>query len=294
MPQVYTRQSAFSNGDVIDAPLFNAEFDQIEQTFSSVVGHLHDGTVGGGAIIDYSSLSSTPVLDAANFTYDSRVMSGVLSGLEGNFDVSTGHKHDGTAGEGVPIPFIQKSTTGVYIDTTTPASPKINFRINGVVLYTSDADYFSDTTVLKHTPDGGTAGNLSTYLYGLEIAVGDAESDAAAASLSADRAESAAQTLGIPVYHADGSTATISNSAENADLVFEGDGTVVLPTTLVKGRRFTIRCSSKVSEKLVTIGNPNFSIIGNLAVISAGDDLTLSSKQLVILEAISTTELEII
>jgi hypothetical protein len=106
MPQVYTRQSAFSNGDVIDAPLFNAEFDQIEQTFSSVVGHLHDGTVGGGAIIDYSSLSSTPVLDAANFTYDSRVMSGVLSGLEGNFDVSTGHKHDGTAGEGAAISYV--------------------------------------------------------------------------------------------------------------------------------------------------------------------------------------------
>jgi hypothetical protein len=29
MPTVYTRQASFSNGDVIDAPLFNAEFDQL-------------------------------------------------------------------------------------------------------------------------------------------------------------------------------------------------------------------------------------------------------------------------
>ena len=29
MPTPYTRQSAFANGDVIDAPLFNAEFDQL-------------------------------------------------------------------------------------------------------------------------------------------------------------------------------------------------------------------------------------------------------------------------
>jgi hypothetical protein len=29
MPTVYTRQATFSNGDVIDAPLFNAEFDQL-------------------------------------------------------------------------------------------------------------------------------------------------------------------------------------------------------------------------------------------------------------------------
>jgi hypothetical protein len=242
MPETYTRQSSFSNGDVIDAPLFNAEWDQLELAFGETAGHSHDATAGGGA----------------------------------------------------PVPFIQKSTTGVYIDTTVPALPKINFTVNGVVLNVADVTYFSNTTVLKHTPDGGVAGSLSTYLFGLEIAVGDAASDAAAASLSADRAESAAMTLGIPVYYVDGTTATIPNTAENADIVFEGDGTVVLPTTLVKGRRFTIRCSSKVSGKLVTIGNPNFSILGNLSVITLGNDLTLTSKQLVTLEAISTTELEII
>jgi hypothetical protein len=98
---------------------------------------------------------------------------------------------------------------------------------------------------------------------------------------------------GIVTYVAEAGTYTIPEDT-SVDVVFEGNGNLVLPAILVKGRRFTIRCSSKLTEKLVTIGNPNFSIIGNLAVISAGDDLTLSSKQLVILEAISTTELEII
>ena len=135
---------------------------------------------------------------------------------------------------------------------------------------------------------------LNTYVVGLADSIINSNVEAAAAAASATAAENAAMTLGIPTYYADGTTATIPNTAQNADLVFEGNGTVVLPTILVKGRRFTIRCSSKVSGKLVTIGNPNFSILGNLAVISAGDDLTLSSKQLVTLEALSTTELEII
>tara|TARA_R110002124_G_scaffold232164_3_gene397322 strand:+ start:877 stop:1605 length:729 start_codon:yes stop_codon:yes gene_type:complete len=242
MPETYTRQSAFSNGDVIDAPLFNAEFDQL-----------------------------------------------VLA-----FDATTGHTHDGTAAGGAPVPLIQKGTSGVYVDTTNPAAHKITFKIAGVTVSEVTAGAFTDTTGVTHTPDGGVVGPLNTYLDGLEIAVGDAASDAASASISAVRAESAAMTLGIPVYVADAGSYTIVNTAENADVVFEGNGTLTLPTVLVKGRRFTIRCSSKVADKLVTVLNPNFSILGNKLVVTAGDDLTLSSKQLVTLEAISTTELEIV
>jgi len=247
MPEAYTRQSSFSNGDVIDAPLFNAEYDQLEAAFGETGGHNHDGTPGAGA----------------------------------------------------PIPFIEKTssgqTTGVYIDTSVPAEPKIVFRVFGVDVSTVGGDFFGITTAIQHTPDGGVAQPLNTYLDGLEVSVGDAAADAASAAADADRAETAAMTLGIPVYIADAGTYVISDTAENADVVFEGDGTLTLPTVLVKGRRFTARVSSTASiEKRGIIPNPSFSIIGDVRTLTAGDGLELSPGQVVVLEAISTTELEII
>lgn len=62
MPETYTRQSSFANGDVIDAPLFNAEYDQLVLAFDEVLGHAHDGTVGGGA--------PTPLLKDPSLTHD--------------------------------------------------------------------------------------------------------------------------------------------------------------------------------------------------------------------------------
>ena len=48
MGATYTRQSTFTDGDVIDADLFNNEFDQILAAFASSTGHTHDGTAGEG------------------------------------------------------------------------------------------------------------------------------------------------------------------------------------------------------------------------------------------------------
>ena len=139
MPEAYTRQSSFSNGDVIDAPLFNAEFDQLEEAFKADVGHSHDGTAGVGA----------------------------------------------------PIPFIQKGTTGVYVDTTVPLEPKIVFKIGNVVVQTMDATYNLVTDKIKHIPvSTGIPVALNAYLEGLEVAVGDAAESAASAAESADRGRS--------------------------------------------------------------------------------------------------------
>ena len=53
MAEGYTRQSTFSNGDVIDAALFNDEFNQLVEAFKKDVGHNHDGTTGGGAPVPF-------------------------------------------------------------------------------------------------------------------------------------------------------------------------------------------------------------------------------------------------
>lgn len=51
MGNSYTRQSSFSDGDTINAGLFNDEYDQLVLAFSSTTGHTHDGSTGEGAAI---------------------------------------------------------------------------------------------------------------------------------------------------------------------------------------------------------------------------------------------------
>jgi len=48
MGATYTRQSTFTDGDVIDSDLFNNEYDQLLAAFASSTGHTHDGTAGEG------------------------------------------------------------------------------------------------------------------------------------------------------------------------------------------------------------------------------------------------------
>ena len=51
MGNSYTRQSSFSDGDTINAGLFNDEYDQLVLAFSNTTGHTHDGSTGEGAAI---------------------------------------------------------------------------------------------------------------------------------------------------------------------------------------------------------------------------------------------------
>ena len=58
----YTRQSTFGNGDVIDAGLFNAEFDQLVAAFNEATGHDHSGSGNGapiaGTVVSFDNTSS--------------------------------------------------------------------------------------------------------------------------------------------------------------------------------------------------------------------------------------------
>lgn len=243
MPDTYTRQSSFSNGDVIDAPLFNAEFDQLVATFHKNTGHSHDGTAAGGSA----------------------------------------------------VPFIQKGNSGVYVDTSIPETPKLLFKLDGSTVLEINSTDIVDSTQVTHTPNGDVEQPLNSYLDGLEIAVGDAATDAASAAESADRAEAAAMVLGVPTILNDGETYTIPEESVVIDVICLGNVTINLPATLTVGYRYSIRLSSKALETdRCTIVNPNFSIIGDIATVAAGDDLELKPGELVILDVISPTELEIL
>ena len=47
----YTRQSTYTDGDVINAADSNDEFDQVLAAFNNSTGHKHDGTAAEGPVI---------------------------------------------------------------------------------------------------------------------------------------------------------------------------------------------------------------------------------------------------
>jgi len=71
MGATYTRQSNFTDGDVITADLFNNEFDQLLAAFASSTGHTHDGTAGEGGPI---SKIATNVLTIGTNQGDSSIV----------------------------------------------------------------------------------------------------------------------------------------------------------------------------------------------------------------------------
>ena len=52
----YVRQSSFSNGDIVDATVLNAEYDQLVEAFTAATGHTHAGDLGEGGYVPLISL----------------------------------------------------------------------------------------------------------------------------------------------------------------------------------------------------------------------------------------------
>ena len=87
MGATYTRQSTFTDGDVITSALFNDEYDQLLAAFASSTGHSHDGTAGeggpvtllaGNAITFGAGTAGTDV----TITFDGESNDGVLKWME--------------------------------------------------------------------------------------------------------------------------------------------------------------------------------------------------------------------
>jgi len=75
----YTRNDTANNiadGLIINASDLDGEFDAIEAAFDETTGHNHDGTTGGGAVIDFNQLSGTPTIPSGTIvgTTDSQTL----------------------------------------------------------------------------------------------------------------------------------------------------------------------------------------------------------------------------
>ena len=83
----YTRQSTYTEGDIIQASDTNDEFDQLLAAFAASTGHTHDGTTGEGGPI--STLAGHGLTFGAGtagtditITFDGETNDGVLKWME--------------------------------------------------------------------------------------------------------------------------------------------------------------------------------------------------------------------
>ena len=87
MGNTYTRQSSFTDGDVITADLFNNEYDQLLAAFAASTGHTHDGTAAEGGPITKLLGTSITIGDATTgtditVTFDGETNDGVFKWME--------------------------------------------------------------------------------------------------------------------------------------------------------------------------------------------------------------------
>ena len=87
MGNTYTRQSSFTDGDVITADLFNNEYDQLLAAFAASTGHTHDGTAAEGGPITKLLGTSITIGDGTTgtditVTFDGETNDGELKWME--------------------------------------------------------------------------------------------------------------------------------------------------------------------------------------------------------------------
>ena len=87
MGATYTRQSSYTDGDVVQAADSNDEFDQIVAAFAASTGHTHDNTTGEGGPITKLLGTSITIGDATagtdiTVTFDGQSNDGVLIWME--------------------------------------------------------------------------------------------------------------------------------------------------------------------------------------------------------------------
>ena len=87
MGATYTRQSSYTDGDVITAAHTNDEFNQLLAAFQATTGHTHDGTANEGGPIS-KLLDNTLTFGAGTagtditITFDGETSDGVLKWME--------------------------------------------------------------------------------------------------------------------------------------------------------------------------------------------------------------------
>ena len=242
----YTRQSSYTDGDVITAAHTNNEFNQLLAAFAASTGHSHDGTAGEGGAI--TSLASNTVTIGAGTTNQDVVIT---------FD---GEERDGL------LRWIGHDNSGTEDD---------HFRFDDdVMLNSTEKLYFNDT---------------GTYIF----SNADGDLDLVSDGTSADSIKLA--SAGGVTLDAAGD---ITLDADGGDVVLKDDGTQFGSLTNTSGNLIL----KSGSTTAVTFSGANTTFAGTVTIGSAEiseaeleilDGATVTTDELNILDGVTSTAAEL-
>jgi hypothetical protein len=263
----YTRQSTFTDGDIINAADSNDEFNQLVNTFSNTTGHKHDGTAGEGPVI----------------------------GLIGDPGVTT------------PINKVVVDDTnnrvGFYVDVSSISTEQIRVQDGAIVPVTDDdVDLGASGAEFKDLYIDGTA-NIDSLVVGTSTAVTSVDNDLTSVSASDDTLASAkaiksyvdaqvtaqdldfqADTGGALNIDLDTETLTltggtgIDTTGSGNTVTFDIDSTVATLTGTQTLTNKTIDAASNTVSNIDTTHLATGVLDTDLSTVSASDDTIPSAK----------------
>ena len=239
----YTRQSSFSDGDIISSSLFNNEYNQLLSAFNNLTGHKHDGSTAEGPVITLIGDTGLPtplnkiLIDTANdhlefyvdvagvSTQQFRVQDGAIVPIVDN-DIDLGTSllefkdayFDGTVNLDALVIGASTAITSVDTDlTSVSASDDTLASAKSIKTYVDaqDANIASDTlTFTNKTFNANGTGNSITNLEVADFASGVLDTDLTSVSATDNTLASA---KAIKTY-VDAQVATANELSELTDV----------------------------------------------------------------------------
>ena len=307
----YTRQSSYTDGDIINASDSNNEFDQILAAFNNSSGHKHDGTASEGPVIGL-------IGDAGSATPKNKVV--VDDGnnqVEFNIDVSGTSTEQFVVKDGVIEPTTDndidlgsssKEFKDLYIDGTAHLDA-INF--NGTAITSTAAelnilDGVTATAAELNIMDGGTAASSTTVADADRVVFNDngTMKQVAVTDLAAYFDDEITAMPNLVT------TAATTVGALNSGSITSGFGTIdtgsstITTTGLITGGSLDIddvvingsTIGHTDDTDLITVANGVVTVAGEVSMTTldiGGTNVTATAAELNILDGVTSTASEL-
>ena len=286
----YTRQSSFSDGDIISSSLFNNEYNQLLSAFNNLTGHKHDGSTAEGPVITLIGDTGLPtplnkiLIDTANdhlefyvdvagvSTQQFRVQDGAIVPIVDN-DIDLGTSllefkdayFDGTVNLDALVIGASTAITSVDTDlTSVSASDDTLASAKSIKTYVDaqDANIASDTlTFTNKTFNANGTGNSITNLEVADFASGVLDTDLTTVSATDNTLASA---KAIKTY-VDSAVSTANELSELTDvnITTPADGSVLFYDTA------TSKWIDNVVSGDITIADTGVAAISSGVIVNA-------------------------
>ena len=277
MGATYTRQSTYTDGDIIQASDTNNEFDQLLAAFASSTGHTHDGTTGEGGPVTKLLGTAITIGDGTSgtditVTFDGETNDGELKWMEDEdyFEFSDDLLIASTEK-------IQFRDTAIYINSST----------DGQLDLVADSEIQIAATTIDINGAVDVSGNLSVG-GNLDVTGSFDMSDANITNIG---------SIALDTITNDGTDITLDSSGDiildagGANVTIKDDGTSILDiansssdavlTVSTADKNFTIKGTD--SSSLITALDIDMALAGKATFngdVVIGGDLTISGDDL--------------